>query len=366
MKKIIVLLVVFFYCFAPKAQDEDPPPGGEIFIELIDPPTGWSLEVTVSTENTYWDADDNHLYHYLSENYEGDTKTFTELYQNKLTIDLCYDPGLAPFIIGLGKYKIEFEYDNVTSYFYVDYRTSDLPECGIGGVDISFDYDVESKQFRQNGGEKSINGTTQNFWDHRVYCDQETEDLEPYTPALTSSPYYGHPNLKWNFEAWDDYRTGNEVWRSFGTWVKLATTQPNDTDWVDWTYTIGEKQASYKVKTINGDMESGWSNVITYYPSKKIGSDNKSSIVHSYELEQNFPNPFNPTTIITFSIKEEAFVNLRIIDILGRDITTLVNENLSEGRHQVEFNGSSIESGIYFYEITANEFRDIKKLILIK
>ncbi|RKY98904.1 MAG: hypothetical protein DRQ13_03060 [Ignavibacteriae bacterium] len=363
MKKIIVLLVVFFYCLVPQAQERLP---GEIFIELVNRPANWSLEVTVSKENTYWDADFNHSYHYLSEDYDGDTETFTSLPNNTLGIGLCYHPSSAPFFIGLGKYKIEFEYDNVTSYFYIDYRTSELPECAFGGPDISFDYNMGLKQFRQNVGGTSINGTTQNFWDHNGYCDQETEDLEPYTPTLTSSPYYDHPNLEWSFEAWDDYRTGNEVWRSFGTWVKLATTQPNDTDWVDWTYTIGDRQVSYKVKAINGDMESGWSNVISYSPSKKIGPDNKSPIVHSYELEQNFPNPFNPTTIITFSIKKESFVNLRIIDILGRDITTLVNENLPEGRHQVEFNGSSIESGIYFYEITANEFRDIKKLILIK
>lgn len=149
MKKLfLTILILVWGSFCIKAQEEELA-RGEIFIELVNRPANWYLEVTVSTASAYWDADFNHSYHYLSEDYEGDTKSFTYLSAHTLGIDLCYDDSDAPFIIGLGKYKIEFEYDNVTSYFYVDYRTSALPECATpGGPDVSFDYNMGLKQFR--------------------------------------------------------------------------------------------------------------------------------------------------------------------------------------------------------------------------
>jgi Secretion system C-terminal sorting domain len=351
-----------------------PPPRGEIFIEFLNRPTSWSLEVTVSTENVYWDADYNNSYHYLSEDYDGSTETITHLDKNYIGIDLCYDDNEADFIIGLGLYKIKIEYDNVTSYFYVDYRTSDLPECGSGGVDVNFDYNMGLKQFRQNGGGSSINGTTQKFWDHRVYCDKETEDFEL---NLTVSNQNNNPYLEWNEyndQNIDGYNVYRKVTTSSGTitYVEFTTsTFYLDEDfYIDPPKTPGDDEVEYwiaaKISSTEESLEGNHVQITgTSIIQWKI-SDKESNSDLSYKLNQNYPNPFNPSTIITFSIKEESFVNLRIIDILGRNIITLVNENLPEGRHQVEFNGSSMVSGIYFYEISANEFRDVKKLILIK
>jgi len=87
---------------------------------------------------------------------------------------------------------------------------------------------------------------------------------------------------------------------------------------------------------------------------------------YEYRLEQNYPNPFNPVTNIEFSIKDDSFVSLRIIDLLGREVEVLVNEILTAGNHKIQYNGSKLEPGIYFYEILAGDFKDVKKLILIK
>ncbi len=91
-----------------------------------------------------------------------------------------------------------------------------------------------------------------------------------------------------------------------------------------------------------------------------------SVLPDSYKLEQNYPNPFNPTTIIKYSLPQESKVTLRIYDILGRKIETLVNKHQLAGIHIVEFNGSHLASGIYFYRIQAGNFIDTKKLVLIK
>ncbi len=104
----------------------------------------------------------------------------------------------------------------------------------------------------------------------------------------------------------------------------------------------------------------------------------------SYQLNQNFPNPFNPTTKIRFSLPNVAAAlpdrqgglsgyatSLRVYDLLGREVTTLVNDNLPSGRYEVTFDASSLASGLYFYRIVATgaegtQFVDVKKLLLLR
>jgi len=85
-----------------------------------------------------------------------------------------------------------------------------------------------------------------------------------------------------------------------------------------------------------------------------------------YLLYQNYPNPFNPTTTVEYSIPEASFVELKIYDILGREVVTLVKENKPSGKHSVRFNASNLPSGIYFYRIVSGNFTATKKLIILK
>ena len=86
----------------------------------------------------------------------------------------------------------------------------------------------------------------------------------------------------------------------------------------------------------------------------------------SYSLSQNYPNPFNPVTNLEFGISDLGFVSLIVYDILGKEVATLVNEKLNPGKYKVEFDGSALPSGVYFYRITAGEFTDTKRMMLIK
>jgi photosystem II stability/assembly factor-like uncharacterized protein len=94
--------------------------------------------------------------------------------------------------------------------------------------------------------------------------------------------------------------------------------------------------------------------------------DQINEIPSQFILEQNYPNPFNPTTTISFSIPTSEFVTLKVFDMLGKEVATLVNEEKAAGSFEIEFNAANLSSGIYFYNLQAGGFTQTKKLILMK
>jgi hypothetical protein len=90
------------------------------------------------------------------------------------------------------------------------------------------------------------------------------------------------------------------------------------------------------------------------------------SVPESYSLSQNYPNPFNPSTVIKFQVAGSRFVKLSIYDVLGREVSTLVNEQLKPGTYEVDWNASNYPSGVYFYKLAAGDYVETKKMILIK
>ena len=85
-----------------------------------------------------------------------------------------------------------------------------------------------------------------------------------------------------------------------------------------------------------------------------------------FSLDQNYPNPFNPATTISFSLPSKSFVSLKVFDVLGREVSTLVSEELSVGTYSWSWNAEGLASGIYFYRLQAGTFSETKKLVLIK
>jgi subtilisin-like proprotein convertase family protein len=104
---------------------------------------------------------------------------------------------------------------------------------------------------------------------------------------------------------------------------------------------------------LNGQSVTGIQNVTTELPKK-------------YELSQNYPNPFNPSTSIKFSIPQSGVVSLKVYDILGKEVATLVNSKLNAGVFEYNFNASALSSGVYFYRLNAGSFVEIKKMLLVK
>jgi hypothetical protein len=103
---------------------------------------------------------------------------------------------------------------------------------------------------------------------------------------------------------------------------------------------------------------AGWNGV--------AGTGNDNIFSNSYALYQNYPNPFNPSTNIQYAVGSRQFVTIRIYDIIGNEIDTIVNEIKPAGTYQVAFNAEDLTSGVYFYKIIAGNFVQTKKMILLR
>ncbi|HTK81625.1 MAG TPA: T9SS type A sorting domain-containing protein, partial [Bacteroidota bacterium] len=100
----------------------------------------------------------------------------------------------------------------------------------------------------------------------------------------------------------------------------------------------------------------------------KIGitSAQHAEMPKAYALYQNYPNPFNPSTTIRFDVPKASNISLKIYDVLGQEVETLVNEERGAGRYSVNFDAGNFPSGVYYFRIIAGDFSDVKKLLLAK
>lgn len=123
-----------------------------------------------------------------------------------------------------------------------------------------------------------------------------------------------------------------------------------------------------KVTAYNGlDSLSSTNSLLITLKSTSVGIQNISSVIpDKFFLENNFPNPFNPSTNIKFQLPEKSFVSLIVYDMLGREVEKLLNEDVSAGYYNFNFSASHLNSGIYFYRLETNKFSDTKRMVLIK
>jgi len=116
-------------------------------------------------------------------------------------------------------------------------------------------------------------------------------------------------------------------------------------------------------KIAASDMKTG---LYVLKVGNSVGVNENNSLVNDFRLYQNYPNPFNPVTTISYELPSAGFVKLEIFDMLGNTITTLVNEKQNTGRYDINWNAAGYSSGIYFYKLSAGEFKDTKRMILLK
>jgi len=133
-----------------------------------------------------------------------------------------------------------------------------------------------------------------------------------------------------------------------------TTTECQAYSFTDKDVTSGKYK--YRLKQIDYDGKFEYSNVVEV----EVSSPSE------YSIAQNYPNPFNPSTKIKYSVPQSSNVVLKIYDVLGKEVATLVNEEKPVGSYEVEFNPSSLTSGVYFYKLQAGSFVDTKKMLLLK
>jgi hypothetical protein len=133
--------------------------------------------------------------------------------------------------------------------------------------------------------------------------------------------------------------------------------------------------AMLKVLVDNGNDETIDTTLYLQNQITGVGHDQGSLLIpDSYNLAQNYPNPFNPVTVISYQLPVNSQVTLKVFDVLGREVATLVNENKNSGSYEIEFNGSKLPSGMYFYRLYAHpadakqtrDFVQTKKLLLLR
>ena len=106
--------------------------------------------------------------------------------------------------------------------------------------------------------------------------------------------------------------------------------------------------------------------IVEYYPSSVTAVTETRLAPANFRLDQIYPNPFNPTTEIRYQISEISNVSLKVYDILGREVATLVNGKDTAGRCSVKFDGSRLASGVCFYRLIAGSFGNIKNMVVLK
>ena len=180
--------------------------------------------------------------------------------------------------------------------------------------------------------------------------------------SFTASVSENSVHLKWNtatelnnngFEI--QRKLSNNEWSDVGFVAGFGTTTESKTySFTDDKVSAGNYTYRLKQVDFNGTFEY----------SNEINVDVKAPL--TYNLEQNYPNPFNPSTLIKYSVAKDGFVNVSIFNLLGEKVATLVNTNMQAGSYEVNFNASSLSSGVYFYSIEAGDFKAVRKMMLMK
>jgi hypothetical protein len=219
-------------------------------------------------------------------------------------------------------------------------------------------------------------------WNYARGLDsQGNEIIDPTTNTPTKFPLSGDPvtGSGWIFE----YGTGGGA--GFVFFSGPFTLSPNDTQWVMIALIPAKGESNLnsitqmrrKAEILRSLPYDSLAFGTLSYPITDVKYEGTPAVT-SFKLEQNYPNPFNPSTKIKFTIpaslnpsKGGTLVQLVVYDILGREVTTLVNEELSAGEYEVEFNVGtsrdlSLSSGVYFYKIQAGEFISVRKMVLLK
>ena len=209
-----------------------------------------------------------------------------------------------------------------------------------------------------------------------TYLTLRQYDTNPSAPenlALTNSS--GHPYLQWT-KSKDPDVNSYKVYRKYGgsAWAYLATT--SNLYYCDQTVSItprgGEVGVDVYYKIIAKDIsnyESGYSNSVSCNVQgdeiEKEGNFAEKEIT-SYGINHNYPNPFNPSTLISYRLPQSGKVTLKVYDPVGNEVATLVNQEQSAGRHEVSFDAGHLSSGVYICRIIAGDFVKTIKMSLVK
>ncbi|MDP1676040.1 MAG: T9SS type A sorting domain-containing protein [Bacteroidota bacterium] len=237
------------------------------------------------------------------------------------------------------------------------------------GIDGQFALDPTFILFGDNDGDDaSIDIAEVAMWDYPLtgaealaFGAVESTPLPVELTSFTASAINKGIELAWN-TATEINNYGFDVERksSLEEWRKIGFVGGHGTTNAPQQYSFTDANAygktSYRLKQIDRDGKFEYGNVVEV----------TAAILSHFSMDQNYPNPFNPTTKIDFSILADGLVSLKVYNLLGQEVATIVNQHLNAGKHIATFNASNLISGVYFYKIEAGSFTSIKKMMVLK
>lgn len=164
-----------------------------------------------------------------------------------------------------------------------------------------------------------------------------------------------------------DFRTSYEAWMALAYSRTLAVTYNSGQNWI--AVLSADSSEIYSLSfpdSLHGFAVGNNGVILKYSPVITSVTENNSNSPSDFFLYQNFPNPFNPYTVISYRLSVSNLISLKVYDILGNEITTLVNQKQPAGNYRVSFKSNNLSSGIYFYKLTAGNFSETKRMVLIK
>lgn len=349
----MVLTIILFATFCSFTQSQDYiPPAGElnIFLEPNTPNNFYDFKMEIyPSDNLCWDADADYPdVHNLTQEFNVTTITSDDVARFFFCGFWSY--GLR---FGLSNYKVSISKNgNVLKYFYIDYTTSDLPENFNSGSsnngDINLVNNINSNKLYFHNTQTEFPSST-TIWDLKFWIQDIKVRLEPLPPQnLRYGSVNNHPMLEWDAPL-SSYFSAYELFRNTGSgWFSVVITNEETTNYLDGSIDLSSlsNSVSYKARSIN-IRESVFSNIITIDPnqhdSDQLGKNNlESNLAADFMINQNYPNPFNPLTTIVYSVPELSKVSLKIYDLTGSEVLTLIDEVKEPGNYKLTFNAQNL------------------------
>ncbi len=275
-----------------------------------------------------------------------------------------FNPDLVPFRRGNKWYykRTETTYASTETIVENNYYSLEMIQT-LGNEEAALVLEERSQTssdmiyFFQNENELTITDffTRKNWktFDRRILQDttiasNDEEFLVTFGNGNFIDPQMGYQ--QWENPGEDDGKITSQFSRGVGLTYLSRITKPTAETTVETEYTL----IGYE---FNGILTGGTTTGL---------EESEYETPESFALNQNYPNPFNPVTTISFNLPENGKVNLEVYDVIGRKVSTLVNSEMSAGKHSLKFNASNLASGIYFYQIRFNNSTTTRKMILMK